>query len=260
MKHIYLGAILLAGWCCTAAAATETPEQAQRWHDLAVMLFGKRVVGDGTTALTLHAPDRAMDASLVPLKIDLSGTPHIKTLSIVVDNNPSPLVGTFHLGPAFAQQELRVRVRVNDFTFVHAVAETDDGKLLAVSRYVQAAGGCSSPSTGESAEIAARIGRMQLHRTRSDSDAVPAQLLISHPNYNGMQLNTHTQGYTPARYLTTVSLRVGGVSAFDLDSGISLSEDPVIGFAYLPKGDGAVEIVAKDSSGAVFTQRFEALQ
>ena len=124
--------------------------------------------------LKLTVPVRAMDAALVPVLVELTGGKHVATLSLVVDNNPAPLVGTFHLGPAFAQQGVKVRVRVNNFTLVHAVAETDDGKLFAVARYVKAAGGCSSPSTGESAETLAQIGKMQLRRTRlAESANVP---------------------------------------------------------------------------------------
>jgi sulfur-oxidizing protein SoxY len=201
-----------------------------------------------------------MDAALVPVLVELTGGKHVATLSLVVDNNPAPLVGTFRLGPAFAQQGVKVRVRVNNFTLVHAVAETDDGKLFAVARYVKAAGGCSSPSTGESAETLARIGKMQLRRTRlSESANVPAQLLISHPNYNGMQRDPGTGGYTPPRYLKGVAVSVGGVKAFDLDSGISLSEDPSISFTYAPQGDGVVEVVARDSSSAVFSEHFDAM-
>ena len=262
MRLQFAATALLALTTASAALADDddAPAQAARWHDVSTAIFGDRAIEDGSAVLKVTAPGRAMDAALVPVSIELTGAKHVAALSLVVDNNPAPLVGTFHLGPAFAQQGVKLRVRVNNFTLVHAVAETDDGKLYAVARYVKAAGGCSSPSTGESAETLARIGKMQLRRTRlAESTNVPAQLLISHPNYNGMQRDPGTGGYTPPRYLKNVAVSVGGAKAFDLDSGISLSEDPSISFTYAPQGDGVVEVVARDSSSVVFSQHFDAM-
>ena len=100
---------------------------------------------------------------------------------------------------------------------------------------------------------------MQLRRTRPrDGSAVPSQLMISHPNYNGMQ-SAAGGGNVPARYLETVSVRTGGVTVFELQSDISMSEDPVINFTYTPAGDGGVDVIAHDSSGAEFKRHFEPL-
>jgi len=216
-------------------------------------------VEDGSDVLKLTTPAQTMNAALVPITVELSGDRHILAVSVVVDNNPSPLAGTFHLGPAFAQQTLKMRVRVNEYTLVHAIAEADDGRLYSVARYVKAAGGCSAPDAVASNDVVARIGKMQLRRERvADASLVPAQLMISHPNYNGMQQNPVTGDYTPARYLERVSVNVGGTKAFDLDSGISMSEDPAISFTYV--GNGAVDVSARDSSTAEFSQHFDSLQ
>ncbi len=262
MRILFAAAALLALTSGSAALADDDDAlaQAARWHEVSTAIFGDHAIEDGSALLKLTVPARAMDAALVPVLIELTGPKHVATLSLVVDNNPAPLVGTFHLGPAFAPQGIKLRVRVNNFTLVHAVAETDDGRRYAVAQYVRAAGGCSSPSAGDSAETLARIGKMQLRRKRlAESADVPAQLLISHPNYNGMQRDSGTGGYTPPRYLNTVSVTVGGAKAFDFDSGISLSEDPSISFTYAPQGDGVVEVVARDSSSAVFSQHFDAM-
>ncbi len=200
-----------------------------------------------------------MDAALVPVTVQLATKKRAVAVTLFIDNNPAPVVGTFRFGAAMSPEQIKLRVRVNDFTPVHAVAETEDGTLLAASRYVKAAGGCSAPSTGQSDEITARMGQMQLRRTRPrEGAAIPAQLLISHPNYNGMQ-SMPNGGTVPARYLETVSVKAGGVSVFELQSDISMSEDPVINFAYTPAGDGGVDVVAHDSSGAEFKQHFEPL-
>ena len=261
MKRLQIATTLLVVAGISAAAAEDAVEQAARWQDVSTAIFGERAMEDGSGILKLTTPAQTMNAALVPITVELTGDRHIVAVSVVVDNNPSPLAGTFHLGPAFAQQALKMRVRVNEYTLVHAVAETDDGKLYSVARYVKAAGGCSAPDAVASSDIIARMGKMQLRRERgADASLVPAQLMISHPNYSGMQQNPATGDYTPARYLERVSVSVGGAKAFDLDSGISMSEDPAISFTYIANGDGAVEVKAHDSSSAEFSQRFNALQ
>ena len=262
MKRLLIASALLAvAGILPAVADDDAAGRAARWQDVSSAIFGERAMEDGSAILKLTAPDSAIDAALVPVTVELTGDQHIVAVSVVIDKNPSPLAGTFRLGPAFAQQKLKMRVRVNEFTLVHAVAETDDGKLYAVSRYVKAAGGCSAPDAVASSEALARMGKMQLRRERAlDASLVPAQLLISHPNYSGMQQDPKTGDYTPARYLENVSVTVGGAKAFDLAAGISMSEDPAISFTYLAKGNGAVDIKALDSSSAEFSQHFDALQ
>ena len=255
--------LALAGISPGAAdEASEKTEQDARWQDVATSIFGERAMEDGSSMLKLTTPERVMNAALVPITIELTGgDKRVVAVSLVVDNNPSPLAGQFRLGPAFAPQALKMRIRVNEFTLVHAVAETEDGKLYSVARYVKAAGGCSAPDAVASSDALARMGKMQLRRERGiDASLVPTQLLISHPNYSGMQQDPKTGEYTPARYLEKVSVSVGGAKAFDLESGISMSEDPAITFTYVAGNNGAVEVKARDSSAAEFSQQFNALQ
>lgn len=183
MKKPLIAATLLAlAGISPALADDEAAESAARWQDVASAIFGERAMEDGSAILKLTAPERAMNAALVPIAVELTGDKHLVAVSVVIDKNPSPLAGTFRLGPAFAQQTLKMRVRVNEFTLVHAVVETDDGKLYAVSRYVKAAGGCSAPDAMASGDAMTRMGKMQLRRERSlDASLLQAQLLISHP-------------------------------------------------------------------------------
>ncbi len=258
-----LGAALaLAGLIAQGAQARDRDmaEEAQRWQDVREPVFHGRPIQEAGEEVKLIAPDRAMDAALVPLTVELHTQKRVKAVTVFIDNNPAPVVGTFRFGPAITANQIKFRVRINDYTPVHAVAETEDGTLLAAAHYVKAAGGCSAPATGLNSESAARLGQMQLHRTKPlDGTGVPAQLLISHPNYNGMQSHP-SGGFIPARYLDTVSVKTGGIAVFELKSDISLSEDPVINFTYAPTGDASVDVEAHDSSGAEFKRHFEPLR
>jgi sulfur-oxidizing protein SoxY len=261
MKQALAAALALTGFAVQGVQARDRnlAEEAQRWQDVREPVFHSRAIQDAGEEVKLIAPDRAMDAALVPLTVELHTQKPVKAVTVFIDNNPAPVVGTFRFGPAIAPDQIKFRVRINDFTPIHAVAETVDGTLLASSSYVKAAGGCSAPATGQTAEAAARLGQMQLRRTRPlDGAGVPSQLLISHPNYNGMQVLSNG-GYIAARYLDTVTVKSGGITVFELQSDISMSEDPAINFTYTPSGDGTVDVVAHDSSGAEFKHHFEPL-
>ena len=253
-------ALATCGATLPALADAKDDDARDRWELLRSTMFGGRAVQDAGDKLRLVIPERALDAALVPVTVELNLPTRVTAISLVVDNNPSPLAGTFHFGPAFTQKFLKVRVRVNDYTLIHAVAETEDGVLHTTSRYIKVSGGCSAPGLGNPAEVLARIGRMQFRRTRAvEGVRVPAELMISHPNYNGMQMDSAKNSFTPARYLQNVAVATGGISIFDLEGDISMSEDPVISFGYTPAGDGAIDILARDSMGDVFSRHFEAL-
>jgi len=257
-------ALLLAMVTCGAAfpvlADVKDDDAKDRWELLRSTMFGGRTVQDAGDKLRMVIPERALDAALVPVTVEFNLPIHVTAISLVVDNNPSPLAGTFHFGPAFTQKFLKMRVRVNDYTLIHAVAETEDGVLYSTSQYMKVSGGCSAPGLGNPVEALARMGRMQFRRTRGvEGVKIPAELMISHPNYNGMQVDSAKHNFTPARYLQNVTVTTGSTLIFDLEGDISMSEDPVIDFGYTPAGDGTIDVLARDSMGSVFSRHFEPL-
>ncbi|HJS85096.1 MAG TPA: quinoprotein dehydrogenase-associated SoxYZ-like carrier, partial [Acetobacteraceae bacterium] len=217
-----------------------------------------RPVVDGAGVVALDAPARALDAALVPITMTLSGPAKVRALYVLVDSNPSPLAGTFHFGPLADTHSLKLRVRVDQYTLMHAVAETEDGRLFAAERFVKAAGGCSAPATSNQELAMRRLGQMKL-RVLSDpgpGQPVTTELLISHPNNNGMQMDQVTRTYVPARFIQTVTVSYGPKLVFTLDSNISLSEDPAITFSFLPEGAGPLRVEVDDSAQAVFRKEF----
>ena len=251
-------ALVLAARAGPVRAEDDESARAARWADLKHAVFGDRPVRDGAGVVTLEAPARAMDAALVPVTITLGGEKKIAALYLLVDNNPSPLAGTFHFGPAADPRTLKTRLRVDQYTLIHAVAMTEAGELFATERYVKAAGGCSAPSTKDAKLAMERLGQMRLRVDGAPKRGEPstAQLLISHPNYNGMQMDQVTRNYTPARYIQTITVRDGGTLVFAMDADISLSEDPAITFGFVPDGPAPLSVEVRDSSEAVFRQSF----
>ena len=252
-----LSCVVLAG---TAAAqdGDDASAQAARWESLKQSIFGQRTLLDSGGVVELETPQRALDAALVPITVKLAGSERIKDLYVVIDMNPAPLASHFSFGPQADPHVLKMRVRVNQYTNVHAVAETVSGKLYVTQKYVKAAGGCSAPAGPSDEAALAGLGEMRLHLLGTASPGAPAQaqLMIRHPNFNGMQMNQLTQIYTPARYIKSIDVTYDGGRVFHLDSDISLSTDPVITFGFVSKQKGQLEVVAHDSAQAVFKHSF----
>jgi sulfur-oxidizing protein SoxY len=253
-------AILTTGLLSAATARAEESEasRAARWHDVADAIFKDRPVLDGSAILQLDAPPRALDASLVPVSVTVAQTAAPKALYLIIDDNPAPVAAIVHFGPLADPHSLKLRVRVDQYTLMHAVAELQDGRLVGVSRFIKAAGGCSAPGGGNAADEMARLGRMKLMVRNVGGPDRPeiAELLISHPNFNGMQMNPVTRLYTPARYVQTVRITEGAQSVLTLDGDISLSEDPAITFGFKPGPGAKLDVEVDDSAHAVFRQSF----
>ncbi len=262
---ISLGLALTVPALVPAVAEESDAERAERWHDLKQAVFGDRPVQDGTGVIALDAPARAQDAALVPITISLSagggtGGGRVKAVWVLVDGNPSPLAGTFHFGPAADPHILRTRVRVDQYTLMHAVAETEDGRLFSAERFVKAAGGCSAPSLKDPQVAMSRLGQMRLRVEGEgpvqDGEAAMAQLLVSHPNNNGMQVDQVTHNFIPPRYIQDIIIHYGDDVVLTVDADISLSEDPAITFGFVPHGAGPFRVEVQDSTKAVFRQEF----
>ncbi len=263
MKRLLVAAaaLMLAAAIAPRAQATETAaDRAARWTALHDALFPKQSLGDGSAILTLHAPTRAEDASLVPVSIDVAPDAHVKALWLIIDNNPSPMAAHLTFGPAGDPSLVGLRVRVDQYTNMHAVAEMPDGHLVAITRFIKAAGGCSAPAGASVAEAMRGIGDMKLHvlhLAARGGGADTLELLIRHPNFNGMQMDQVTRLYTPARYINAVDVRSGTTLVFHMVSDISLATDPAITFRMRPAGTDAISVVAHDTSNAIFSHQFD---
>jgi len=241
------------------AGDSDDATRASRWQALQKALFPSRSLHDGAGIVKLDAPPRALDAALVPITVDLSTVKPIKGVYVVIDNNPSPLAAHFAFGPKADPHSLKMRVRVDAYTDMHAIAETQDGQLFVATRFVKASGGCSAPAGSDDSAALADIGRMKLHLIGDFTAGKPEQavLMVRHPNFNGMQMNQITRYYTPPRFIRTIDATYEGGSVFHLDSDISMSTDPVITFGFVPQAKGQLKVVVKDSKDATFDQSFD---
>jgi len=240
------------------AGTTALAQDAEMWPSLRKEIFGAAPIAEEDAKVALEAPYRAEDAALVPLTISIpaEAAASAKRLTLIVDDNPSPVVATFTFGPAAGTGEriLSTRVRIDRYSNVRAVVEMNDGSLHMTTKFVKASGGCSAPAGKDPDEALAGIGRMQI--TPAVAGASPsanlAQIMIKHPNYTGMQMDQVTRNYTPARFVSEMEVKDAGTLVFRMTGGISISENPHFRFTY-PKGrSGSLDVTATDSDGATF--------
>jgi len=242
-----------------ARAAQDAVERAARWKDLQHEIFGARAVQDGAGVIAINAPEHALDAALVPVTLTMKAARPIKGVYLVIDNNPAPLASHFTFGPRADPRTLKLRVRVNMYTYMHAVAETSDGKLFVAQQFIKTSGGCSAPVGSDDATAMKEMGLMKLHLLGSFAPGKPvqAQLMIRHPNFNGMQMDQISRNFTPPRFIRTIDASYDGATVFHLDSDISLSTDPVITFGFVPDRKGSLQLVVRDSKDTSFKHSFD---
>src|SRR6266849_4668349 len=146
-------------------APAAAPEPNDPWPGLVQDIFNNRAMEDGTGLIAVEMPYRAEDAAIVPVTLRATLPPgdtrRVLAITLVIDQNPSPMAARFELGPGASVSEISTRVRVNNYTDVHAVAELSDGKLYVTKTYVKASGGCSAPAAKNADEAKARLGQMR---------------------------------------------------------------------------------------------------
>lgn len=215
-------AILLLA--ASLSLADEQQPSGAMWDYLRAKYYGDRPMGlVDETYMSLEVPSNTPDPAATPLTLhfadDASG--RIKRVRVFVDNNPSPLVATFELGdPPVTQIDLRVRI--DRFTSVRAVAEKADGGLEMRSAWVKASGGCSVPP---SAAAGGTLGEVRL---RPGEDAKSLLVSIRHPNSSGFQIDPRTGDNIPAHYISHIRITAGGRTLLDAQTGISVSENPTL--------------------------------
>jgi len=137
---------------CLMAGPIHAIEEAQQpsssaWELLRTKYYGDRPMGEVDEAyMSLEVPGNTPDPAATPLALRFADDDHrrIKRVRVFIDNNPSPLVATFDFAGT-PVTEIDLRVRIDRFTSVRAIAETADGGLEMRSGWVKASGGCSAP-------------------------------------------------------------------------------------------------------------------
>jgi sulfur-oxidizing protein SoxY len=255
-----IAGVLLVGM----APALSAPNDA--WPGLVQDIFDNRPMSDGSEVIGIEMPARAEDAAIVPVTLRTKLSPgdirQVRSITLVIDQNPAPMAAKFQLGPDARVSEISTRVRVNNYTDVHAVAELSDGKLYMVKTYVKASGGCSAPAAKTADDSKRRIGQMRYRQFATAGEGPAsgtreAQVMVGHPNNSGLQMDQLTQLYVPAYFINELRLWQDDSLILSMEGGISISEDPNIRFTYVSNGAKQLRAEAKDTEGRVFQREWK---
>lgn len=258
-------ASLCGGVFFATAAHAETNSDPDTWRNLALQIFPNEALQDGSSVLAIDAPYRAEDAAVVPVTLRTTlasgDTRQLRRMTLVIDVNPSPLAAVFTISPDAGIDHISTRIRINDYTNIHAVAELSDGRSYVVSRYIKAAGGCSAPALKQTADTIP-LGTLRLREfPSSTSGQNEAQVMFRHPNYSGMQLDQVSRLYTPALFLRKMQIWERQRLLMTLEGGISISENPTFRFNFQPSTDpqktDEFRVEATDSEDKVFSKNFQ---
>lgn len=240
------------------AQAVDARSQAA-WASLKTDVFEDRKISVDDGLVRIQAPKRAQDAAIVPVDIfiDPARFPGgVKTLTLIVDMNPSPVAATFQFGENAGVTHLSTRLRVDDYSYLRAIAETGSGQLHMAQTFVKASGGCSAPAVKNQTEAEKTMGQMKLRQFAAQEQAggkrSDLQLMIRHPNNSGLQKDPLTQYFIPPHFVHKLSVSQGERQIFSMEGGISISEDPNFRFDYTSDGKGEIRAEAIDTDGKVY--------
>jgi sulfur-oxidizing protein SoxY len=220
---------LLLSLCGSAFALgdAQTPSSGA-WEYLQRQFYPDRDIGLlDESYMSLETPANTPDPAATPLTLRFgdAAVGHIKQIRVIIDNNPSPLAATFDVASGARVAEIGMRIRVDRFTSVRAIAETTDGKFEMRSAWVNASGGCSAPPSPSAAGTLGEI------RFRPSPDTKSMLISIRHPNNSGFQIDPRSGEPIPSHYVSHMRFSTDGKTLLEADTGISLSENPTLRIA-----------------------------
>jgi sulfur-oxidizing protein SoxY len=262
------GSWLLMAGLAGALLVMASPVRAEEdvWPALKQMTFGDRDIKAEDGKIVLDAPATAEDASLVPItmRVPPEVRDNLKSLTLIIDKNPTPVVAKFSFGPAEGtggERSISTRVRIDNFSHVRAILETEDGTLHMATKFVAAAGGCGAMNAKDPDTENVDLGKMLVKifpPALSTAPLFEGQVMLKHPNSNGMQLDIDTGGFIPARFIKEMTVKRGNDLVFRMESTFSISTNPNFRFTFGRGADNELDVSMVDTDGTVFTARSQA--
>ncbi|MGI9229551.1 MAG: quinoprotein dehydrogenase-associated SoxYZ-like carrier [Gammaproteobacteria bacterium] len=230
----------------------------QIWQEnIRSQTFQQREIIDdtGNRILQVKAPFRAEDATIVPMtihtRIPQTADSYIEKMHVFVDRNPVPLVGLFEFTTHSGKADLAMRIRVDNFTFVRAIAELNTGELYMSKTFVRATGACSAPPPKSIDDSIANMGQMKMRTVGELALGEPnlVQLRIKHPNITGLQpMKIGSRVRPPPHFVSSLQVDYEDQLIMKAQLTFSVSMDPSLRFFFVPEQAGKMKIQVKDTS------------
>ena len=103
------------------------------------------------------------------------------------------------------------------------------------TKFVQAAGGCGAMNAKDPDQENVGLGKMLVKTFPPALSTAPlfeGQVMLKHPNSNGMQLDIDSGGYIPARFVKEMTVKRGNDLVFHMASTFSISTNPNFRFTF----------------------------
>lgn len=249
MIKIFFSVLLITPLLASAA------KDESNWNNvLKEQFFSGKNIKESNDIIEIDAPYRAEDPALVPLKIiskiKQTKDKYIKKITVLVDKNPFPFVGEFEFTPETGKADLAMRVRVNTYSYIRAIAEMNDGQVYMAKKFVKASGGCSAPIGADLDAAMKRLGKMKFRLDKGVKIGEPAltQLLISHPNITGMQMDQVTRFIKKSHFVDQLKVSFDDKPVLTAKIDIAISADPNFRFYFVPNKSGVLKAEFSDIS------------
>src|SRR5450432_559274 len=245
----------------TVRAQDVNPADSVVWKKVHASMFANAPMEAADAVVRLDTPKRAEDAAIVPLAIRAqfpqTRERYIEKIWLIIDNNPSPIAAVFQFTPESGRADIETRIRIEEYTYIRAIALTNDGKLQMATSYIKASGGCSAPGTKDALAAKATLGKMRLRVDDVLAAGRPAlaQLMISHPNDSGLAMDQLTRTYAAPHFVRSVEVRYGGKLVLSADVDFSISENPNFRFYFVPGSGDELDVRVVDNQDLEFTAR-----
>jgi sulfur-oxidizing protein SoxY len=117
-------------------------------------------------------------------------------------------------------------------------------------KFVKASGGCSAPIGADMDAAMKRLGKMKFRLDGGIKAGKPtlAQLLISHPNVTGMQMNQVTRFIQKSHFVEKVFVTYNDKPILTAKTDIAISADPNFRFYFVPEKPGILKAEITDTS------------
>ncbi|MFT7458696.1 MAG: sulfur-oxidizing protein SoxY [Planctomycetota bacterium] len=226
------------------------------WEELRIAAFQSRDIIEGPeqNVLGIKVPYRAEDATIVPIsihtRIPQSTTLYVKKIHVYIDKNPLPLVGIFDMTSESGRADLAMRVRVDTFSYIRAIAEMNTGELYMTKSFVRATGACSAPPPKSISDSITNMGSMKIRNVGELELSKPnlVQLKIKHPNITGLQpMKIGSRVMPPPHFISQFTVAYAGKTVLSAQLTFSVSMDPSFRFYFVPASEGTMTVEATDT-------------
>jgi len=245
-----------------AAESAEDRSELAWENNLRKQNFQSREIIEGTDQkiLSLKAPVIAEDASVVPIsihtKIPQTKDRYIKKMHIFVDKNPLPLVGIFEFTPDSGKADLAMRIRINEYSYIRAIAELNTGELYMSKSFVKAKGACSAPPPASMGDSIKLLGKMKMKVVGLVKLGKPnlMQVRVRHPNITGLAPDKPGSNVIPpAFFMDTLEVEYNNKPIVKAFLTFSISMDPTLRFYFFPQKEGVITVTGTDTKKDKFS-------